>query len=112
MDLRGLEKGRGWNKDKKMPNISGIRHPNWKGGKGSVNGYSTIFSPKHPFCHPRGYVYEHRLVMEKYLGRYLKPEERIHHINGTKTDNNIENLKLFADESKHQKFHNLAGSTH
>ena len=43
--------------------------------------------------------------MEEHLGRYLKPNEVIHHINGIKDDDKIENLELFQDNSKHIKLH-------
>ena len=48
---------------------------------------------------------EHILVMEKYLGRILKPGEVIHHINNNSSDNRIGNLKLFKNSSEHTSFH-------
>ena len=43
----------------------------------------------------KNYKYEHQHVMEQYLGRLLKPHERIHHINGRRNDNEINNLELW-----------------
>lgn len=86
----------------------------WKGGRPKVGaGYVYCYQPDHPHATNAGYVMEHRLVMEKRLGRYLLPEESVHH-NGTKYpmgsfkdkgDNRDENLLLFASESEHQKYH-------
>ena len=70
-------------------------HPRWKGGKIKNNGYIMLYRPNHPFRDKHNYVMEHRLVMEQMLGRYLQPGERVHHINGIKDDNRIENLELW-----------------
>lgn len=77
----------------------------WKGGRCQSNGYILIFSPNHPLATKQGYVAEHRLVVERILGRYLKPEEVVHHINFKKDDNHFENLYLFATQPEHQGYH-------
>ena len=84
----------------------GPASPNWKGGRRVHKGYVLIYCPDHPRPTMRFYVKEHRLVMEKHLGRYLKPEEVVHHNNNIKTDNRIENLTLFENHSVHMKSFN------
>lgn len=95
---------------KQLPRGSGLRGkdcPNWKGGRTKTyHGYISISLRGHPYAHKQsGRVLEHRLVMEQYLGRYLLPTEIIHHINGIRDDNRIENLRLIQTEKKHRGLH-------
>lgn len=72
--------------------------------KVEINGYLYIYKPEHPNAMKRGYVAEHRLVLESKIGRYLKRDEVVHHINENKQDNRPENLQVMSS-SEHTKLH-------
>ena len=67
----------------------GKRSPNWKRGWTKNGKYINVWHPE-----SKRYIGEHRLVMMESIGRPLRDWEEVHHINGIKTDNRIENLKL------------------
>lgn len=73
---------------------TGKANPNFTGGKYvDDKGYLRVLAPEHPHNNA-GYVYEHRLVLERHLKRYLQPWETVHHINEIKIDNRLDNLYL------------------
>lgn len=91
--------------DRIVRNHKGSRNPRWRGGAHLTHqGYRYVWCPEHPRA-VRGKVLEHRLVMERTMGRRLLPEEIVHHINGDKSDNRPENLELFASNSEHVAAH-------
>lgn len=59
-------------------------------------GYVQIWMPKHPNAKLAGYIHEHRLVMSNQLKRPLLKHESVHHKNGNRQDNRIENLELWS----------------
>jgi len=89
----------------KSESLMGEKSYRFKGKVYDGYGYIYIYSPNHPNKTACKYIFEHRLAMEKHLGRYLKREEVVHHKNNIRDDNRIENLKLFKNEKEHRKFH-------
>lgn len=84
----------------------GKESPNWNGGRiKTISGYIEVYCPEHKISNNRGYVFEHLLVMEKFLGRYIKKEEVVHHIDENKSNNDINNLMLFPTIGAHIAFH-------
>jgi hypothetical protein len=71
----------------------GVRRPRWR------NGYIEEWCPVR-----KRYVYQHRLVVEQRIGRFLLPSEIVHHENGVKTDNSDANLHLMT-RSEHGSEH-------
>jgi hypothetical protein len=82
--------------------FKGPKSPSWTGGrKVDHRGYVLIWCPDHPSkidtsTRHKDYVFEHRLVVEKRLGRILLPHENVHHLNGDRADNTDSNLELWS----------------
>ena len=100
-DLPSKREGIDWHVDHYF---DGANNPNFGGGKYiDDKGYVRVLRPDHPndIC---GYVYEHRVVMEDFLDRYLTSWETVHHINEEKLDNRITNLYLCTSQ-EHTAIH-------
>ena len=82
--------------------INGERNPRYNGYKTKDDrDYVLIRVENHLSARKCGYIFEHRYVMEKYLGRYLTKKEVVHHIDGNPKNNDISNLKLYATNAEH-----------
>ena len=70
------------------------------------NGYILVYKPKHKYSKTKaGWIFEHRGIVEDYLKRALKQYEVVHHIDGNKKNNKIENLMIFQSQKEHIQFH-------
>lgn len=83
----------------------GARHGSWKGGRTVINGYRVLQVHGHPRADPNGYVYEHVLVVERALGKLLRPTASVHHVNEDRTDNRNGNLVACQDNAYHMLLH-------
>jgi len=69
-------------------------------------GYVLIYKSDHKYSKTsKGWILEHRAVVEDFLKRGLKSFECVHHIDGDKKNNIIGNLMLFKNHVQHMKFH-------
>ena len=76
----------------------------WKGGqKVDKSGYILVKCPGHPYLTASGYIREHRLIMEMILGRYLLPQEVVHHKDTNHKNNDPDNLILYPSNGEHLK---------
>lgn len=85
-----------------------ISKAKFKGGiehkKKRADGYVAVYFPEHPKANKDGYIMEHDLVMECYIGRHLKDDEVVHHKNHKRDDNKLSNLQLMT-VNEHSALH-------
>ena len=88
--------------------MEGENNHQWNGGRHiDWDGYVTVPAPlNHPYSRlrhdrHRGRIFEHRLIMEGVLGRYLEPQEVVDHIDGLTLHNHQDNLRVFPDNAEH-----------
>lgn len=72
--------------------------------KNRNNKYKLIYQPEHPNSDKKGYVREHRLVIENNIGRYLLDNEVVHHIDGNTLNNDLSNLQILS-RGDHTRLH-------
>ena len=76
-----------------------------------TNGYQDVYYPEHPNARGNGSVMVQVLVAEKILGRYLQKGEVVHHIDGNRMNNSMENLMVFATHGDHVRYHKMLQNT-
>jgi hypothetical protein len=104
-----LEAIRKYGLQKPVHTNRGSNNPAWRGGEViTKTGYVKVYAPEHPHRDRHNKVWKHRLVMEQKVGRYLEPQEVVHHIDGNGMNNHPDNLELFANNADHLR-HTLKG---
>ena len=68
------------------------------------DGYLKRYAPDHPWPRKGGYVREHVRIMELHIGRRLKPNEVVHHVDHVRSNNDLKNLELLT-KSEHSRLH-------
>lgn len=110
---------RGWNKGlTKLTNVSVAKSantlkllysnglvPKRKSGVVMLGGYREVMTPEHPLARKGKYVYEHTLVAEEKIGRFLEKGEVVHHLDENKQNNDPGNLIVFKTTGDHTRFH-------
>lgn len=88
------------------PDRRGANNPRYKGGRqSSGNGHVYATVPKHPKADKRGRVYEHIIVAERALGKFLPPLAIVHHVDLDGTNNEPANLVICQDQGYHLFLH-------
>lgn len=85
--------------------LHGPRHHLWKGGRINQRGYIMIKAWNHPRANKNNYVWEHVLIAEKVLGRFLPAGAVVHHVNGIQSDNRNSNLLICENNAYHMFLH-------
>ena len=80
-------------------------HPEKYKGWKNMRGYIYLYLPEHKNANSDGYYAQHRYIMEQHIGRTLNKREIVHHLNGIKNDNRIENLELLSSSKEHYRIH-------
>ena len=85
-------------------NKKGADSSSWRGGRQvDKNGYIWLRKPEHPNANSSGMIAEHRAIMSTHMKRPLFTWEIVHHINGIKADNRVENLMIVTKKTHHGK---------
>lgn len=89
--------------------LTGTLAANFKTGSVGERGYILALVPWHPKATKQNFIYLHRLIAEAKMGRYLKDDEIVHHIDGNSENNHWDNLQVMT-QSEHAKEHFLDGT--